>query len=94
MKMLMIIANSKIREELEVLLSREGLTGYTEIPEVHGVGTTGARMGSAVHPDTSSMILVLLKDEEVASLIKTIQGFCTGCQEHLRIAHWPVEIAL
>jgi len=94
MKMLMIIANSKVREELESLLKQEGVTGYTEIPEVHGLGSSGPRMGSAIAPDTSSMILVLLEDEKVATLIKSIREYCTDCAEHLRIAHWPVDIAM
>jgi nitrogen regulatory protein PII len=94
MKMLMIIANSKVREELEILLKREGVTGYTEVPDVHGLGSSGPRMGSVVHPDTSSMILVLLEDAKVKQLTQTIRDYCSDCAEHIRIAHWPVEIAI
>ena len=41
MKLLMIIVESHCREELEVLLQRKGITGYTEIPGAHGVGRSG-----------------------------------------------------
>ena len=56
MKLLMIIVESKYKEELEVLLNRNHVLGYTEIPQAHGVGTTGVRMGSRAFPDTSSII--------------------------------------
>ena len=44
MKLLMIIVDSSHKEELEVLLKRQQVTGYTEIPNTHGVGETGIRM--------------------------------------------------
>ena len=91
MRMLMIILNSEVREEMEILLKREGVEGYTEIPDVRGYGSTGPRMGSAVHPETSSVIMVLLEDTKLTELLKTIDSYCTSCKQHVKIVHWPVE---
>ena len=91
MQMLMIILNSKVREEMEILLQHEGVQGFTEVPDVLGLGTTGARMGSAVHPETSSMIMVLIEKSKLADLLKTINEYCSDCQQHIKMVHWPVE---
>ncbi len=91
MRMLMIILNSQVREEMEILLRREGVEGYTEVPDVLGIGTTGARMGSAVHPETSSMIMVLLEESKLEALLNTIDEYCTDCKQHIKMVHWPVE---
>jgi hypothetical protein len=91
MRMLMMIANSKVREELEILLRREGVQGYTEVPEVLGVGSTGTRMGSAVYPETSSMIMVLIEETRLKKLLVSIREHCEECAEHIRMVYWPVE---
>ncbi len=57
MKLLMIIVDTECREEVEVLFQHNGVTGYSEIPNAHGVGATGVRMGSGAHPKTSSHLL-------------------------------------
>jgi len=91
MRMLMMIVNSKVREELEILLRHEGVKGFTELPEVHGMGASGARMGSAVHPEISSMIMVLLEATELQRLITAIHEYCDDCRQHIHMVHWPVE---
>lgn len=92
MRMLMIILNSKVREEMEILLKREGVEGFTEVPDVLGLGSTGARMGSAVHPETSSMIMVLVDDTKLKALLTAINEYCSDCQQHIKMVHWPVEV--
>jgi len=92
MRMLMIITKSEVREELEVILRREHVEGFTEIPDTVGAGTTGPRMGSAVHPGTSTVIFAILEDSEAHRLIDKILGYCEHCREHLKISHWPVDV--
>ena len=74
MKLLMIIVDSQHREELEVLLRRNKVPGYTEIPGVHGVGGSGVRMGSRAHPKTSSMFFSVLPDAQVRQLRDDIEA--------------------
>ena len=44
MKLLMLIVDGDKKEEVEVLLGRAGVTGYTEIPGAVGKGATGLKL--------------------------------------------------
>ena len=91
MKLLMIIVESHCREELEVLLQRKGISGYTEIPNAHGVGATGVRMGSRAHPTTSSIFFTVVEDDQVVELKETICSFCDASEKKMRLIQWGVE---
>ncbi len=91
MKLLMIIVDSACREELEVLLRRHGVEGYTEIPGAHGIGGTGIRMGSGAHPKTSSLFFTVLPGEDVQQLRDDICAYCDACGKHMKMFVWGVE---
>ncbi len=91
MKLLMIIVDSECREELEVLLRREGVTGYSEIPNAHGVGETGVRMGSGAHPKTSSIFFTVVEAAHVEALKKTLRSYCDAGASHMKMIQWAVE---
>lgn len=91
MKLLMIIVESQCREQLEVLLQREGITGYSEIPGAHGVGNSGVRMGSGAHPETSSIFFTVVEEDQVAALKETIGSFCDASDNKMRMIQWAVE---
>jgi hypothetical protein len=92
MEMLLIIVESSVREELEVFLTREGVRGYSEIPEVHGVGSSGPRMGSAAYPGTSSMIFAMVEPSLISTLSARLKDYCSQCHERIHLAHWPVNV--
>ena len=77
MKLLMIIVPTECREELEVLLRRNEIAAYSEIPDAHGVGESGVRMGSRAHPKTSSIFFTVLEEDQ-------------GTRLHVR---WAVSVA-
>jgi uncharacterized protein YaaQ len=91
MKLLMIIVDSECREELEVLLRRNGIHAYTEIPNTHGVGATGTRMGSRAHPETSSIFFTVVESEQVEPLKKALCSYCEACERHMKMIQWGVE---
>ena len=91
LKVLMIIVESHCREQLEVLLQRKGITGYTEIPGTHGIGSTGVRMGSSAHPETSSIFFTVVEDDQAAGLKETICSFCDASDNKMRMIQWGVE---
>mgnify|MGYP003573512659 CR=1 FL=1 len=91
MKLLMIIVESHCREELEVLLQRKGISGYTEIPNAHGVGESGVRMGSRAHPTTSSIFFTVVEDDQVKGLKETICSFCDASEHSMKMIQWGVE---
>ena len=91
MKLLMIIVESHCREELEVLLQHKGITGYSEIPNAHGVGASGVRMGSSAHPETSSIFFTVVEVEKVEPLKKALCSYCEACEKDMRMIQWGVE---
>ena len=91
MKLLMIIVESAYKEELEVLLNRRKVVGYTEIPQVHGVGESGVRMGSRAFPDTSSIIFTVMPSDQVEALTEDIHNYCEACMKRMKMIVWGVE---
>ena len=94
MKLLMLIVDETKKEELEVLLNRSGVVGYTEIPRTIGVGTSGPRLGSRAFPRTSAVIFTVLSEDSLARLVKEIKEFCAECGERLKMIVWGVEEVL
>jgi hypothetical protein len=91
MKLLMIIVDTDCREELEALLHRNNVVAYSEIPNAHGVGHSGVRMGSAAHPRTSSIFFTVIEEDRVAPLKETICSYCEACAKTMRMILWSVE---
>jgi hypothetical protein len=91
MKLLMIIVDTACREEVEVLFRHNGVTGYSEIPNAHGIGQTGIRMGSRAHPKTSSIFFTVVEAEQVEPLKKALCSYCEACERHMKMIQWGVE---
>jgi hypothetical protein len=91
MKLLMIIVDSQCREELEVLMRRHQVDGYTEIADTHGVGASGIRMGSSAHPKTSSIFFTVLPSDKIAPLKADICAYCEACSKKMKLFVWGVE---
>ena len=91
MKLLMIIVDSECREEVEVLFRHNKVTGYSEIPNAHGIGHTGIRMGSRAHPKTSSIFFTVVEAEQVEPLKKALCSYCEACERHMKMIQWGVE---
>ena len=91
MKLLMIIVDTECREELEVLLQRNGVTGYSEIPGAHGIGQSGVRMGSSAHPKTSSIFFTVVATDQVQPLKEALCTYCDACGHKMRMIQWGVE---
>lgn len=94
MKLLMLIVDESKKEELEVLLNRAGVVGYTEIPRALGVGTSGPRLGSRAFPKTSAVIFTVLRADVLERLAAEIRSFCSDCGERLKMIVWGVEEVL
>ena len=91
MRMLMIVVDDGKKEELEVLLRRSGVAGWTEIAGASGMGTTGPKLGSAAFPKTSAVLFTIVEDEKARSLAAELKSYCAECGERLKIASWAVE---
>jgi len=91
MKLLMIIVERAYKEEREVLLNRNQLVGYTEIPQVHGVGESGVKMGSRAFPKTSSIFFTVIPADQVQVLRDDIEAYCEACMQRMKMIVWGVE---
>jgi hypothetical protein len=92
MKLLMIIVESSHKEELEVLINRNDIVGYTEIPDVRGAGESGIRMGSAAFPKTSSIIFTIVAASKLKALVDDIKTYCgDACAKKMKMVVWGVE---
>ena len=90
MKLLMALVDESCKEELEVLLTRAGVSGFTEIPRAAGMGTSGPRLGSAAFPKTSAIVLTFVEDGDVAHVAAAIKAGCPA-EGRLRLVAWGVE---
>ncbi|HQR46065.1 MAG TPA: hypothetical protein PLB02_06565 [Thermoanaerobaculia bacterium] len=90
MKLLMVIVEESCKEQVEVILGRAGVRGFTEIPGVAGIGATGPRLGSAAFPKTSAVILTLLEDGEVTRVGDAIRAGCPA-SGRAHLITWTAE---
>lgn len=94
MEMLVVFAKAELREEIELLLTKQGVPGFTEISEAHGVGSSGPRMGSAVHPRTSVVLMTVVDSDLRQRIVEILKEFERECNCNVSCVYWPVEVAL
>ena len=94
MEMLVVFAKSEVREEIELLLTKQGVHGFTEIPEALGLGSSGVRMGSAVHPKTSVVLMSLVETDLRIRITEILKEYGRECKCHVSCVYWSVEVAL
>jgi len=86
----MVVVDEGCKEELEVVLTRAGVSGYTEIPRAVGMGTSGPRLGSAAFPRTSAIILTFVEDDEAPKVAAAIRAQCPAAGR-AHVITWGVE---
>ncbi len=91
MKMLMMIVESSCKEELEVLLNRNEVVGYTEISQVYGSGESGPRLGSRAFPKTSSIVFSVVPREKAEKVASEVKHYCDDCGKDMTIITWNAE---
>jgi hypothetical protein len=74
MKLLMIIADSALDEQVRVILHAEGLSGYSEIPDVLGSGVTGEKRGSRAFPGANNMYFTVASRSQVERIVSTLRS--------------------
>ena len=55
MKLLMIVVDSNHQKDVEELLDRHQVPGFSELPNVLGKGETGRKLGSRAFPGSSTL---------------------------------------
>ena len=91
MRLMVIVVDAALREELEVLLRKAGAHGYTELGPAIGWGETGLRLGSGAFPSTSTVLFSALDATAEAQVRIALAGFEQGDEHRVRAYAWPVE---
>ncbi len=73
MKMLFLVTDSEYEPHCMNMMRERGVTGYTMVQDVMGVGKTGAKMGDRVHPGASVLIISVVQDNSAPALLECIQ---------------------
>jgi len=69
-----IIANRSVEENILEALNKENVgKQYTMIPNIHGVGACGPRMGTAVWPEENFALIIWCEEEEAQGIQRAIK---------------------
>ncbi len=74
MKMLVLVTDSEYEPHCMNMMRERGVTGYTMIQDVLGMGKTGAKLGDRIHPGASMLLLSVVPDEAVEGLLECIKN--------------------
>ena len=96
MKMLFLVTDSEYEPNCLNMMKEKGISGYTVIPNVSGVGKSGAKMGDRVHPGSSLLIMSAVEDGAVSDILSCIST-CVKNKKLCESTHaWilPIEASL
>jgi hypothetical protein len=74
MKRIEVIGNRSIEDDLFDRFKLNNIVNYyTKIPVVHGVGSSGPRMGDHVWPEENFMLIIYCDENEADAIQKSIE---------------------
>ena len=94
LKMIMIVFNISIQEEVLEVVQNCGVTCYTRWPRVVGKGkTTGPKLDDNVWPGANSALITVIDEAAAADLMDAIQKLRDeiGAHEGVKAFQIPVE---
>ena len=72
MKMVWLVYEAGIDEDLAGALEGAGISGYTKLTGATGTGRKGHRFGTQIWPGTNNVLWIALPDEQVAGVIQRL----------------------
>lgn len=96
MKMVMIVYNHSIDDEMLELLDKTGIKGYTHIENATGRGVNGPHMGTNVWPATNNVIYTAVNEaQKVKTLLQGVEQLAEQFPgEGARAFTWKVDDAV
>lgn len=94
MKAVFISHNQALTEEVEVILDKLTIRGYTQWTEVNGRGSAGGEphMGTHTWPSLNNVLLTIIADEKVKVLLDELSELNRQDEEEgLRAFVWNIE---
>lgn len=95
MKMVLVIYEAGIDEDLQGTLDAAGVSAYTKLTDATGSGRAGRRLGTQVWPGTNNLLWMAVPDEAVGDLVSRLRALRASYLKPpaLRIFVLPVEVA-
>ncbi len=92
-KMIQLIFDSGLDQQILQILKNLNIQGYTKIANVKGAGTSGFKFGNSVGPGENNMIITVIEEKQVARLKSQITVFKKNLMEKqgLKLFILPVE---
>ena len=93
MKMVVVVYNSVIEQDLMNLLEKLGITSYTKWIGVQGKGNMSEpHLGTEIWPGTNSVLALALQDEQKKSIVEEIRSLRSKLgKEGLKAFVLPLE---
>lgn len=92
MKMLLVTYRDSLQEDIQSLLRQAGVHAYTMIPKVHGVGETGAAVGSLLSHGENSLILTVLDEASAQQMKEAFRALRTSLSQRQHGAVIPMKL--
>ena len=74
MKLLIVVYDSGIEEDITELIGELDLPGWTKVFGAHGHGGTGTKLGDPIWPGTNNVLYLALPDERVAPVVQALDN--------------------
>lgn len=97
MKAVLITYNQSLTDEVQDILDRLSIRGYTQWLEVKGRGTVAGdpHQGTHVWPELNNVHLTMVEDDKVAPLLGKLNELNKEVEEQgLRAFVWNIETTL
>ena len=87
MKLVMILVDADRAPDVEAILERREMPGYTEIPQVLGKGETGRKLGTRAFPGATTLYFTVIPAPQAAGLAEELRRLreARGSAEGLRV---------
>jgi len=90
-RLMLIVVDSAIRDEVEVVLRKAGVHGCTEVAASAGWGETGPRLGSGAFPGRSTVLMTALDRAAEERVRVALAGYEEAGNRRVRAYAWDVE---
>jgi hypothetical protein len=77
-KMVLIVYEAGIDEDLQSVIERLGVPGWTKLTGATGTGRHGNRFGTQIWPGTNNLLMMALPEDRVDSVIEVLNELKTS----------------
>ena len=97
MKAVFITYNQSLTEEVQEILNKQSIRGYTQWTEIFGRGSVKGETHEGTHtwPELNNAHITMIEDEKVGPLLENLRSLNKQVEEQgLRAFVWNIENAI